>query len=484
MAILVCCENSVPEGHFLRSKLGVDSFSELFLSQRFYGEILDNSTLFDVSEYVIENPTYIGTLSQDVIQVVLKDPETTLTDITDILYYNPAYYCGSEDALSELIDRLLLVKEASFILSKDSVVACKVPMASLSDYSELITPLGHEAQYQVSEDVVSLLDVQSLLGVFSSEYRSRHFNTVVMDEYYIEKTSDQVDKIRAEYHFLSTVPTPLKPFFPQVGEFSYSETSAHYQIERVACFDMGRLMIQGTLDAEKWGRFLHHVDRYLDLCPSQDVNADAYRNALNTLFIEKLKTRFEQLKTCSFYQELNTQWMSVTQESITDFVDRYCSRFESRINDLVRTELKHSHGELCFSNMLFDPEMDLLKLIDPRGSSDEAPPWMPVWYDIAKLSHSINGQYDLIVHDLMTVQVNKALQFELHPDVECDYSIIQTLFREWLNKRGFEVALVRLCEASLFLSMLPLHADSPDRVMAQLLAAKKAFDASLEGESV
>lgn len=482
MAILVCYENCVPEGHFLRSKLGVDSFSDLFLSSSFYGDLLDHSTLFEVSEYVVENPTYIGTLSRDVINAVMKDPDTDMTDISEVLYFNPAFYSGSAEAISELIERLMLVNDASFIMSGADVVACKLPILSLADYAESVMPLGHEPLYQIGNDVVSLLDVHSLLGVFSSEYRSRHFNNVVADDYYILKTSDQIQKIRSEYHFLSHVPTPLKPFFPQVGDLIELEGAAQYHIERVASFDMGRLMIQGALDVEKWGRFLRHIDRYFALCPSEEVSHDHYKDQLRALFIEKLKTRFDTLKTCHFYEDLNAHWRSITQSTIAEFVDAYCAQFETRVNELIKSDLKHSHGDLCFSNMLFDPEMDLLKLIDPRGSSEASPSMMPVWYDLAKLSHSIFGQYDLIVHDLMTVQVNASLQFELHPDVACDYTLIQDAFSDWLSTHGYSVSLVRLCEASLFLSMLPLHADSPDRVMAQLLAAKKAFDASMEGE--
>ena len=50
------------------------------------------------------------------------------------------------------------------------------------------------------------------------------------------------------------------------------------------------------------------------------------------------------------------------------------------------------HGDLCFSNMFYSKSNQYLKLIDPRGASSEHDLYTDPDYDVAKLSHSIQGR--------------------------------------------------------------------------------------------
>ena len=55
-----------------------------------------------------------------------------------------------------------------------------------------------------------------------------------------------------------------------------------------------------------------------------------------------------------------------------------------------------SHGDLCMSNILWSDEMNIIKFIDPKGSEYMM---LDEYYDIAKLSHSIVGNYDQIIYE-------------------------------------------------------------------------------------
>ncbi len=54
------------------------------------------------------------------------------------------------------------------------------------------------------------------------------------------------------------------------------------------------------------------------------------------------------------------------------------------------------HGDLCFSNILFDTCSDCIKLIDPRASISRDEPRLvgDLRYDLSKLAHSVLGLYD------------------------------------------------------------------------------------------
>ena len=128
------------------------------------------------------------------------------------------------------------------------------------------------------------------------------------------------------------------------------------------------------------------------------------------------------------------------------------------------------HGDYCFSNLLYDINSGVLRLIDPRG----------IWgtsengdfkYDIAKLRHSIVGDYDFIVNDLFFVEATKN-GFE--------YSIqnneTQLKIKKYFDKKvaqKYNLNHIKLIEGLLFLSMVPLHSNSEQR---QLIMLAKAIE--------
>ena len=66
------------------------------------------------------------------------------------------------------------------------------------------------------------------------------------------------------------------------------------------------------------------------------------------------------------------------------------------------------------------------------------------------------------------------MKLSLKIDAENDRFI--KIFREYLEKNDLDYKLIRLYEASLFLSMLPLHIDRPKKVLGFILNAIDIID--------
>ena len=132
------------------------------------------------------------------------------------------------------------------------------------------------------------------------------------------------------------------------------------------------------------------------------------------------------------------------------------------------------HGDLCFSNILYSREASVLRLIDPKGAQTEAELYMNPYYDLAKLSHSICGNYDFFNSDLFEITLNEHMQFDL--TIDNDNTHFVNIFKEYLQKNELDYRLVRLYEASLFLSMLPLHIDREKKVFAFVLNAIRILE--------
>ena len=136
-----------------------------------------------------------------------------------------------------------------------------------------------------------------------------------------------------------------------------------------------------------------------------------------------------------------------------------------------------SHGDLCFSNILYSPDAFLMRFVDPKGAESEEELYSDPLYDIAKLSHSISGQYDFMNSALFGIEVTDDLKLKL--SIDGDITEYRRMFEDKLKEKGIDVPTVRLFECSLFLSMLPLHMDRPKKVLGFILNAIAILD-SLE----
>ena len=135
------------------------------------------------------------------------------------------------------------------------------------------------------------------------------------------------------------------------------------------------------------------------------------------------------------------------------------------------------HGDLCFSNVLYDSRADNIKVIDPRGinADNQLTLLGDQKYDLAKLCHSFVGLYDFIIADAFELIENNEVGVILNFD--CDDSVLaladifgQTPFIPNFNNRDILPLTVLL-----FLSMLPLHSDKPLRQKAMLANALRLY---------
>ena len=149
---------------------------------------------------------------------------------------------------------------------------------------------------------------------------------------------------------------------------------------------------------------------------------------------------------------------------------------EKALEQFPDPHLVFGHGDPCFSNILFDKRLGLMRLIDPRGATSFETGLMHPLYDIAKFSHSVPGGYDFINNALFTCNLTDRLALEGVPDAGGPPAWAQEAFRNRLNKAGIDVAAVRAVELSLFLSMLPLHSDRPSKLAGFALTASAILD--------
>lgn len=341
---------------------------------------------------------------------------------------------------------------------------------SEEDAVQMIRALKEETLLP-TEAFMNLSDRNEFLTFITSGFEARFFNALQGDEYTVTKRSANKQKIKSEYTFYYLLPETMKMWF--VMPFAYQEEpdGASYTMERLHVTDIAIRYVHGAVDMEEMKDILKKLFRFIRSRVRKEVSEAEYGDLRERLYIRKVDERIAELKKYGSFPQFESLIRSGTDyNGIDEIVEKYKKLYYDATGRIrFRPELVTGHGDLCFSNILYQKEAGLLKLIDPKGCLTEEGLYTDPYYDLAKLSHSVCGNYDFFNSGLYQVFLGADMKF--HLSVDADSGKYAKLFREYLEEAGFDYRIVRIYEASLFLSMLPLHMDREQKVFALLLNA-------------
>ncbi|MFW5753027.1 MAG: phosphotransferase [Planctomycetota bacterium] len=338
------------------------------------------------------------------------------------------------------------------------------------DWSRFETELGDELR--VLDDHAGMRDLgraESLGELVSSTFDARHFNRMEKDELYVTKRSSDRDKMRREYHFYEFLPRHLRLYFLEPLAFLDEEDGAGYRLERLHVPDMAIQWIHGACDPEAFAGFMARIAGYFRTRPVRPAPDPQRRDQL---YRGKLEARLATLCEHPAWPPIERLLREHSDCGGIDALGARYHRLYERLMPAIPAEEAVTHGDLCFSNILYGRENQVMKFIDPRGADQEADLWLDAGYDAAKLAHSVLGCYDLINHDRFELRLDADLHLKMEllaPPLEHQ----QEIFIATMEELGFPRTLLRLGEASLFLSMLPLHIDVPKKVVGFVLTAER-----------
>ncbi|MDQ8153464.1 MAG: hypothetical protein P3B98_02275 [Gemmatimonadota bacterium] len=331
----------------------------------------------------------------------------------------------------------------------------------------------------VDDGLVDLTDYREALRFLSGGFEARHFNNVSADDATVTKRSQDIAKISAEHDFYYLLPDTLRSWFVAPTNLTVGEGWASYQMPRHYVPDAALQWIHGALSPEDFERLLDATFAFLDARPVRGVSVREVGAAVDALYLTKVEQRIAALEATPQSARLNGLLQFGTRErSLRDLVARYHAHFTRHRAALCEpAALAIGHGDLCFSNMLYDADNGQLRLIDPRGARTEAELWTHAGYDLAKLSHSVLGDYDWITSGRYRVAMDDDRSLGIHLiDGNTALAPRKQAFVTRIEQRGIDPRVLRTCEASLFLSMLPLHSEHPNKLLALTLNVARILD--------
>lgn len=467
--IYVIYDDSKMPGKEIRTITGEKSFGETIfkrvtLQQRMFDEI-------EKEKQVVRIFTYRDKKDEAAIFEALPLGEEKITVI----------HLYSNFGLSDTGNFAVLLKKAEYMNEAYSAYCCMAAamhfVESADAYRKAFVSLVNREFEAEPVDNHAFMDLSvraNFLTFITSGFDARFFNALAGDEYTVTKRSTKKEKIKAEYEFYYLLPDTMKMWFVMPYDYKEDENGASYTMERFHMTDIAIRFVHGAVSVAELRDILDKLFYFIGKRASKSVDASMGKQIADELYIGKLNARMEELKKYKEYRQFDEMIkMGTDYDGIEAVVAHYQSLYEKHTKRDY-TRLAVGHGDLCFSNILYSRESEILKLIDPKGALKEEDLYTDPYYDLAKLSHSICGCYDFFNSGLYEISIKRDLKLSLSIDVE--EALYVEVFREYLEKNGYDYALVRLYEASLFLSMLPYHMDQPGKVFGFLLNAIRILE--------
>lgn len=328
----------------------------------------------------------------------------------------------------------------------------------------------------VTDAFLNLNNPAAFRQFITGGFDARFFNALTGDDYRVVKHSEKKEKLKKEFDFYGLLPEKMKMWFVMPFDYRENDTEASYTMERYHMTDLAIRFVHGAISPDEFNSILERLFKFIEERTVKDVSPDEYDLVAQSLYIDKVKERIENLKNMEGYERIASLISSGTgYENIDQIVERYLALYKSVTGSKkFKPLLVVGHGDLGFSNILYSEEASLIRLIDPKGASSEDELYTNPYYDIAKLSHSICGSYDYFNSDQFEISLDEELKLKL--TIDCDNAVYKDMFKEYLKKYELDYNLIRLYEASLFLSMLPLHMDREKKVLGFILNAIDIMD--------
>lgn len=337
----------------------------------------------------------------------------------------------------------------------------------------------HELCSLESVEIVEWFDLGHSNTYFSSRANittQRSFNDLNICNGIVQKTGTPSIKIEAEAKWFEAIPATLKKYIPVLLKHNNLKESYFYQLEYLPYIPLNELYVHGKNEQLQWNKIIRKLSEYLsesnnieiDEQLKKDINEDSYK-----LFSDKTRDRLK------IYEKYH--------EGVLDEIYIYKNQKLPKIFEIMESCIEHFqslnvlygvlHGDFCFSNILYDSRGDRIKVIDPRGLNykNEFTVLGDLKYDFAKLTHSIVGFYDYIIAGYYKIEESENGSIEIVFDVDDRILKIKNKFVENFKMHGLTVADIMPLTILLFLSMLPLHEDRPDRQKAMIINALRLY---------
>ncbi|MRI34325.1 hypothetical protein EOPP23_15150 [Endozoicomonas sp. OPT23] len=313
----------------------------------------------------------------------------------------------------------------------------------------------------------------------------RAFNEMQISLRTVTKASSKAQKMRAEANWFNSLPGVLRIYTPHLLKNEVDSDHPSYSLEYLYLLPLNDLFVYGQLPANSWRQIFRSCkgvsQKFRCYKPDQKIEC----KKIESLYLPKTLGRLQDFIKQVDFDIHKTLSINGRKVPSLDSIAKETAELISTPDD---SSIGISHGDYCFSNILYDPRIESIKLVDPRGIDNDGT--LTIYgdarYDIAKLHHSVIGLYDMIIANRFELSADiENGQFSLvFPDqkrIEAIQEIYRSIFFSHPIDLEKEILAITI---HLFISMLPLHFDRPDGQLAMIANALRLYSDLMDMDSV
>ena len=301
---------------------------------------------------------------------------------------------------------------------------------------------------------------------------ARSFNSIEIDEQrgILKKRSENKEKLVNEIRWYLRIPNKLQYLLPRVYDYSLDLTDPYVSMEYYGYHTLHESLVFGDLPLVKWQAIFQKLLFAINDMGQFTVTGERnqFETALRDIYLQKTFDRLDMMRNESDFHSFfeNTITINGTEyRSLNEYIKMLPQLIEKLVVDTFIGQFNIIHGDLCFANILIEDTYDFIRVIDPRGKFGTFDIYGDARYELAKLMHTLEGKYDFIIEDMFDIDViGNTIEYHVHNQIDNITNVFLDVFRESIDN----IQAVRLIEATLFLSMIPLHSDYKQRQFAML----------------
>ncbi|WP_120500936.1 hypothetical protein [Roseovarius sp. EL26] len=335
-------------------------------------------------------------------------------------------------------------------------------------FAEKATPASHDINF------IDLRQPDALRDFLSHATEPRGFNNLFTEAGVFVKSSKDIVKMKAEFQYFKLASPEIKRFLLPTFGYEEADGVASYRMEYLRVPDAALQFVLGSMTQANFDQLLSHFFAFIAARDRDVVGRSNVEQQGKVQIITKMHDRLTTFLAKPEGKQIDALLVAGGLDyGLAGLQQRASLLIEKALSSFEGEHLAFSHGDPCLSNILFDHRIGLIRLIDPRGALNREDAMMHPLYDIAKLSHSFCGSYDFVNNGLFSIEVNADLKMELNCHRGGAPDWVRDRFKRRVADEGWDYAQVRAVEASLFLSMLPLHLDHPRKLLGFALIAEE-----------
>lgn len=388
-----------------------------------------------------------------ILDKCLVGGDTSLGDVSNIFvgvfgFTNPHYFLELLKQYSNVQSDMDTFYQAIFTYSQE------YPFTIL--HSQNWFDVGHSDNYSKATTSVA----------------ARSFNSIEIDEQrgILKKRSENKEKLVNEIRWYLRIPNKLQYLLPRVYDYSLDLTDPYVSMEYYGYHTLHESLVFGDLPLVKWQAIFQKLLFAINDMGKFTVTGERiqFEAALRDIYLQKTFDRLDMMRNepdfHSFFE--NTIIINGKEyRSLNEYLKMLPQLIEKLVVYTFTGQFNIIHGDLCFANILIEDTYDFIRVIDPRGKFGTFDIYGDARYELAKLMHTLEGKYDFIIEDMFDIDViGNTIEYHVHKQIDNITNVFLDVFRESIDN----IQAVRLIEATLFLSMIPLHSDYKQRQFAML----------------